>query len=184
MSSSIVVKENDEYCSNAFLYGEYIYIFPIYKSQDLIRVNVRTYEVEKVTNLRVECREINLKENSVFCGLTRINSVIYFSFFESDIVASYDLVSGNLIYHHTELKNIASCYTNDRGTWIYTTDSENIYLYGDSLKLVYKGRDEKFLGTQYNQMFSFSGKTWAIHRKSGKMISIDSDESIKVNASS
>lgn len=171
-----------EFCSDSIYIDGYIYIYPLYKDQELYKLSIDSLELQTVKAFRDGFANIVDSLNDIIiCRVSNINSSTYFSFYGTSITASYDVKSESFSSYNIDVYNIFASYTNKDGCWIYTTVNGNLYLYDykENTSLIYKDEKTDNYGPVYNRVFEFADGIWAIPRYSGDLVSVYDNMMIK-----
>ena len=169
-------RDSWEYCGDAILVGEKIYIFMLYTNQDVLVLNTQDLSLHKIPSFRTAYRQItkNDKIKLFLCRCSEYNGKIYTAFHGTDVVVSFDVKTEELIFFHTGIEDIFFCYVYDGKCWIITWHTGDVYQYdfrGEPV-LMHSGGNKKDIH-KFNQIISYADRIWAIPAYPGSMICFD-----------
>lgn len=171
-----VEKRKNDFCADAVLVGEDIYIFPADKSKDLLCLNTQTISLSIVPSFRKKIEELDgLNEKYVLCRVTEDKGNIYFAFNKTDMVARYDTKNDIFEVYHTRIADIFACYFMKENCWITTCNTSEIFLYDFEKKprLIYSNNVIMENKRIFNNAFLWNEKICFLPAYSDRVIAID-----------
>lgn len=177
---SIRIEKNDkEFCADAVLVGKDIYIFLLDPEQDLWILDTQSLKLSRAPSFKNAYRQVigNKDIEFLLCRGNEYKGKIYFAFYGTDMVASYDILKEKLITYHTKIENIFSCFVDHGKCWIITNHTGEIYQYdfkGEPV-LIHSEGNVKNDNRRFNQIFKYKGKIWILPAYPGTIICFDEE---------
>ncbi len=117
--------------SDACMYGDSIYIFPVNIEGDLKRFDLKTEIIEVIPEFKEQIRECNIEKKEIHFLLTRVEldpaGCILFALWSTDILAKWFIGSKKLQIEHSEINDIFSMNLIDSKKWIIKNNSSTLY---------------------------------------------------------
>lgn len=170
-----------EYCADAILVDDKIYVFTLYANQCVWILNTHDFSLCEISSIKTKYNQIfgNDEERIILCRCSEYNGKIYFAIYGTDMVASFDIKAEKLMVFHTGVEDIFSCYVDNGKCWMITCHTGNVYCYDFISKPVLMHRDDnvKYECRKYNQIINYADKIWIIPAYPGSIICFDSVDS-------
>jgi hypothetical protein len=179
--SVAIKKGKSEFCADAALVGEQIYIFPVDRSQGLLKFDIEKLRLSEVPDFVKTCETAtSLDDDILLCRISEESNRIYFALYKTDVVGYFDKITEKTKIYHTGIDDIFSCFVSDDICWIITNHGGDVYRFDFMHKpeLVHEESNKYRSTRRFNRIFRYAGKIWLLPAYPGTVLSIDVDSII------
>lgn len=117
-------------CSDAVLVDDKIYIFPADNQSDLFCLDTKTDSLQAIPSFRKQYATlIGTQESYLLCRVSYSEGKFIFAFFETDIVATFDLGKESLLAFHTGVPHLFAAFGHTGTVYLTTNNTTEIFQY-------------------------------------------------------
>lgn len=182
----LIEGEKKDIVADAVLVDKYIYILPFYKGCDMWKLDMETLQLTRVKEFAKQCNSVGtLEDNLLLARCSLWENKIFFGFYNTDIIASWDLETETLNTYATGVDNIFFGFVEKGKCWIVTENASEIWMYDFQNKPVRYSTDvlqpykDDSIKRHYIQIINFQGKIYALPAFADCIVRFEKDKFVE-----
>lgn len=142
-------------CSDAVLVKDKIYIFPADKQTDLYCLDIKTSSLQAIPSFRKQYSKVKgIHDTFLLCRVSYTEGKFIFAFFDTDIVAIFDLEAESLTTYHTQVPRLFAAFEHEGEVYMITNNTPEIFAYDfvNSPRRIYSEAETNSEQRRFNQI--------------------------------
>lgn len=128
--------ECEDRFSGAYVIGNRLWLFPMYKNGNLIIIDLHTFAIEQDSTFFEGCLRYVKEDSGILIAKTQfVEGKILFALYGTNVFGYYDTNTRSFEFTETDIKDIYSVTLMNGSIWILSNNTTDLFCYNDNKDL-------------------------------------------------